>query len=198
MRRAPREPDPRIEKHTALRREQKADDYAEAEERDGIFFLQTDAGDHAEPQPVARAVFRKRALDGEDSEVSAAHPEIRFEAVGAEQASVREILRRNDDGDGTKKNGEAASAEFAGEDGGLNDQKGGRECGNEANAAERVSQDGAADVNQKRNERRLVDVSPGEMIAAGDVIELVAKVAVAVVEVDVEEEFREGDGPDEG
>jgi hypothetical protein len=61
--------------------------------------------------------------------------------------------------------------------------------GNEANGAEGVSEDGAADVDEERNEWRLIDVSPGEVIAAGDVIELVAEVAVAVVEVDVEEKL---------
>jgi hypothetical protein len=65
--------------------EQKTDDDAEAEDGDGILFLHAYTGDHAEPDPVARIV----ALDSEDDEVGAAHPEIRFEAVGAEQASVR-------------------------------------------------------------------------------------------------------------
>lgn len=53
-------------------------------------------------------------------------------------------------------------------------------------------------MNQEWDERRLVDISPGEVIAADDVIELVAKVAVAVVEVDVEEQLCEADGPDDG
>ena len=35
------------------------------------------------------------------------------------------------------------------------------------------------------------------MIAAGDVVELIAKVAVAMVEVYVEEEFGKGDQPDD-
>ena len=37
-------------------------------------------------------------------------------------------------------------------------------------------------------------VSPGEMVAARDVIELIAKVAITVVEVDVEEQVGESDG----
>ena len=73
--------------------EQQTHDDSKAEEGDGIFFLQADAGDHAEPEPVARVV----TLDREDGEVGAAHPEIGFEAVGAEQAAVGEILRRDHD-----------------------------------------------------------------------------------------------------
>ncbi len=137
-------------------------------------------------------------LTGEQGEVSAAHPQIRFEAVGAEQASVGEILRRDHDGDGAEEQGEAASAEFAGEDGGLHYEQRRSQRGDKANGAKGVSHNSAADVDEKRNQRRLVDVSPGKMIAARHVIELIAEVAVAVVEVDVEEEFGERDGPDDG
>jgi len=108
------EPDPGIEEDAALRSEQKADDDAEAEDGDGVFFLQAEAGDYAEPQPIARGIFSSGTFDGEDREVSAAHPEVRFEAVGAEQAAVGEILGCDNDGDGAEKQGEAASAELAG------------------------------------------------------------------------------------
>jgi hypothetical protein len=80
----------------------------------------------------------------------------------------------------------------------LDYQQGRSQRGNEADAAEGITQDGAADVNEKRNEGWLVDIAPGHVIAAGDVVELIAKVAVAVVEVDVEEQFGESDGPDDG
>ncbi len=98
-------------------------------------------------------------------------------------------MRRDDDGDGAEEQGEAASAELAGEDGGLHDEERRSERRKEANGAERVSKEGAADVNEERNEWRLVDIAPGEMIAASHVIELIAEVAVAVVEVDVEEKL---------
>ena len=44
-------------------------------------------------------------------------------------------------------------------------------------------------------ERRLVDVSPLQVVAARHVVKFIAKIAVAVVEVDVEEQLGEGDGP---
>src|SRR4029077_1866231 len=53
-------------------------------------------------------------------------------------------------------------------------------------------------MDQKRDERRLVKVSPAEMVAARHVVELVAEIAVPVIEVDVQDEFGYGDGPDEG
>jgi hypothetical protein len=107
----------RIEKDAALRCEQKSDDDAEAEQSDGVLLFQAEAGAHAEPEPVARVV----ALDGEDGEVGATHPEVGFEAVGAEQAAVGKILGRDDGGDGAEKQGVAASAELAGKNSGLYD-----------------------------------------------------------------------------
>ena len=47
-------------------------------------------------------------------------------------------------------------------------------------------------MDQKGNEERLVDVPPGEVIAAGQAIEFIAKIAVAVVEVTMEQEFGKG------
>ena len=91
------EPDPGIEQDAALRGQEKADDNAEAEDSDGILFFHAEAGDDADPEPVAWV----GTFDGEDGEVGAAHPEVGFEAVRAEQASIGEVLWRNDDGDCT-------------------------------------------------------------------------------------------------
>ena len=73
-----------------------------------------------------------------------------------------------------------------------------RKSGNEADAAQGISEGGAANVDEKGDEWRLIDVSPTEMITARNVIEFVSEIAIAVVEVDVKEEFGEGDGPDDG
>src|SRR5215469_16478537 len=53
-------------------------------------------------------------------------------------------------------------------------------------------------MREEGNQRRLVDVSPLQVLAARHVIELIAEVAVAVVEVEVKDEFGERDGPDDG
>ena len=125
------------------------------------------------------------ALDGEDGEIRAAHPEIWLEAICAEQAAVGKILRSDEDADGAEQKGKAAAAEFAGDNGGLHDQQRRSQRRDETDAAERIAEDGAAEVDEKRDQRRLVNVAPGEMIAAGDVVEFVAEVAVAIVEVEV-------------
>jgi hypothetical protein len=69
---------------------------------------------------------------------------------------------------------EPASAQFTGEDRRLEDEKAGCERRNEAYAAKRISQHGAAVADQEGNERRLIHIAPREMITARDVIELVA------------------------
>src|SRR5580704_636912 len=97
--RKPAQPHPRTEKDAALRRQQKADDQAEPEDRNRILLLQPDSRYNTEPYPIARIV----PFDGENSEVSAAHPQIRFKAVGAEKARVREILRCNENGYGAQQ-----------------------------------------------------------------------------------------------
>jgi hypothetical protein len=47
-------------------------------------------------------------------------------------------------------------------------------------------------MDQKGNQRRLVDIAPAEMIATGHVIELIAEIAVPVVEVEMKKKFGKG------
>src|SRR5439155_7916270 len=117
----------------------------------------------------------------------ATHPQIWFQAIGAQQAAVREILRSECDRDRAEQQGKFLAAEFAGQDRSLHNQQRGSQGRNEANAAERIPQNGATDVNQERNERRLIDVSPCEVVAAGHVIKFVAKIAVAIVEIKMQQ-----------
>src|SRR5260221_14342830 len=51
-------------------------------------------------------------------------------------------------------------------------------------------------MNEERDERRLIDVSPGEVVAAGHVIKLVTKISVSVVEIDVKAKLRDSNRPD--
>src|SRR5215469_3999684 len=52
-------------------------------------------------------------------------------------------------------------------------------------------------MDEERNERRLVDVSPGEVIAAGDIVKFIPEIAVAIVEVEMKEELGQRYGPDD-
>ncbi len=191
--REPAKPKPRTEQRAALRSQQKPDDHTEAEQSDRIFFLQAQSRDDAEPKPIPRIV----SFDGENREVGAAHPQIGFEAVGTEQACVGQILWRDDDGDGAEQQGEAPSAEFTSQESRLHHQQGRSQCRNKSNAAQRVSQDGAADVNQKGNERRLIHIAPGQVVATIHVVKLIPEIAIAVVEIAMKQEFCQRNGNDD-
>jgi len=51
-------------------------------------------------------------------------------------------------------------------------------------------------MNQEWNQRRLIHIAPAQVVAARHVIEFIAKVSVAIVEVDMEEQLGESDKPD--
>src|SRR4029077_7362130 len=109
------EPDPLTAEDSSLLGTQQSAGNSEAEEGDGILFFHAQTGDHSQPEPVAGIV----AFDGENREVSAAHPQIGFEAVRAQQAAVREVLRCDQYRDCAEKESEAPAAEFAGDHGSL-------------------------------------------------------------------------------
>src|SRR5260370_35628096 len=108
------EPDPFMAEDATLFGQQKSDDDSEAEQGDGILLFHGQTGEDAEPEPVAGV-----AVDGENREVSATHPQIGFEAVGAQKAAVREVLRCDQYRDCAEKQSEAATSEFARDHGSL-------------------------------------------------------------------------------
>jgi hypothetical protein len=85
--------------------------------------------------------------------VRAREPQRRLETVGAEQAGVRKILRGERDADGREQHGEAASAEFAREPRGLDDQQRRCQCRNEADRAQRIAEQRAFEKGHERSQR---------------------------------------------
>ena len=75
-------------------RDEQSSDNSEREKCDGVFFFQAHARDDAEPEPITRVA----ALNSENCEVGAAHPQVRLKTVCCEQAAVGEVLRRDQDG----------------------------------------------------------------------------------------------------
>ena len=94
-----------------------------------------------------------------------------------------------------QQQGETLAAQFACDRGRLHNQQRRRQRWNESNAAERVAEHRATDAHEKRYEGRLVDITPGKVIAAGHVVEFVAEISVTIIEIDVEEQIGDGDGP---
>jgi len=62
---------------------------------------------------------------------------------------------------------------------------------------ERVAEDKAEGASKPGEERSEIDIAEGEMIAAGDVIEFVAEIAVAAGEEHLEQKGEGADGPGE-
>ncbi len=69
------------------------------------------------------------------------------------------------------------------------EQNGGRdgERRNEADAAKGFAEDRQTDAAQKRDQGRLIHISPRQVSSANDVVEFVAKVSVAIVEEHVQQ-----------
>src|SRR5260370_21148830 len=101
------EPDPLVEEDAALLRQQQADDDAEAEESNGVFLLKADTRDHAKPAPVSWII----ALDRQECEVSATHPQVGFKTVCPQQAAVGEVLRCDERAHGAEKEGVTPSSQ---------------------------------------------------------------------------------------
>ena len=74
-----------------------------------------------------------------------------------------------------------AATEHPGEDAGEEDSRGAGCGGEDADGEDGVAEEKFADPGLEGDDGAVVDVSPGEMAAAGQIVELVAEVAVADV-----------------
>ena len=106
-------------------------------------------------------------------------PEKRLERVHRKEAVEGEIRGRPENRAGREKLAVALGAQFAREDAGEKNDRCAREHGKQADRNERIAEGVALEPRDERDQRRLVDVAPGEVLAASHVVELVAKEAVA-------------------
>ena len=74
-----------------------------------------------------------------------------------------------------------ATAEHPGEDAGEEDRRSAGCGGEDANGEDGVAEEKFAEPGLDGDDRTMVDVSPGEMAAAGEIIKLIAKVTVSDV-----------------
>ena len=140
------QPEPLVGQNAALFGQEQSNHDSEAQHRNRVLFFHAYASEYTEPKPIARIV----AFDGQNCEVDTSHPQQRFEAVGGQQASVRQVLRCDGHGDRSEQEGKLPAAQFAGKDGGLNHGNRRGKGGKESYAAEGVSERQPADLNQKR------------------------------------------------
>ncbi len=151
------------------------------------------------------------AFLGEDADEGegAEHPEDGLDGVHGEVAVGAEELGGDEDAEHGEGLGGAAATERPGEDSGEKDGDGSGEGGEHADAEDGGSEEGLGEAGLEGDEGAVIDVSPGEALAADEVVELVAEVAIAEVggpegggdvedELDGGEEEGEADGGLEG
>jgi hypothetical protein len=49
-------------------------------------------------------------------------------------------------------------------------------------------------MSQERDQRRLVNITPAQVVATGDIVEFVAEISIAIVEVDVKKKLGKSNG----
>jgi len=95
-------------------------------------------------------------------------------------------MRRERHGQRRKQHGKTPAAKFARDYRGLHNQERGCQRRDEPDAAQGIAEYSLANMKQEGDKRGLIDVTPRQMVTARDVIEFVAKIAVTIVEIDVE------------
>lgn len=147
-------------------------------EKHGGLVEEADAGQNAHRHPGPGA--QDLALH-EDQEQNAAHPEGRLEAVHGEIAVCAEVDRRYQQTEHGQGLCRASAAECPGEQAAEADRQGSGNGREDADAEDGVAEQHLAHAGLQGHKRPMVDIAPGEVAAAGEIIELVAEVAVAEV-----------------
>ena len=132
-----------------------------------------------EPELRACGLGAKLEDEGEES----GHPEEGFEGVHGEVAIDGEVDGEDEDAGEGECLGGTTSTEGPAEHSGEKDAGGAGEGGEETDAEERLAEEQETEAGLEGHDGAVVDVAPGEMAAAGDVVELVAEVAVTEVDL---------------
>jgi len=178
-----------------LRRAKQAEPECGEEEGHGRLVEQADAGGDAEKRPPEAC--RAAALDEDDCKQTEA-PEHGFAGVHGEETVKADVLWATDEADHRQRLRGSLTAQRPSEDAAEEDHDGPGECGKNADGEKRVAEEDLAEPCLNGDDGALIDVAPGEMMAAGDVVELVAEVAVAEVlrverEREVEQQLARGE-----
>jgi len=156
----------------ALSGQEEPDPEPEEEEEDRSFILQSQAGDEAEDEPEPGAA---RPDDGQEDE-QASLPEQDVEKIHRKNVEHEVAAGRGEGGRGGQGHGPAPAAEFSGHQGGEEDESRPPQGGQETEGEERIAKQEPDELEEEDGERRLVDVPPGQMFAAGEVVKLVPEV----------------------
>src|SRR5437879_12775107 len=87
------QPQPAALEKTALGTEKDSDEYAEHQKSDGVFGLERNAGERAEPEPVSRLA----AVDRTEHARQVTHPEKRIKSVYGQPVVKEQVYRGDED-----------------------------------------------------------------------------------------------------
>src|SRR5882724_4014667 len=162
---------------TALGGKQQRRADAGGEESHGMFVFQSETDDSAEPQPK---VWRA-AVNDSDEQINGAHPKQRFERVHGKEIADAEKDERAKRSCAAERDCPTPSAKLARDHPGQGNVECARNRWKETDCEKGIAEQDAAQPNKQRGKRRQIDITKGEVLTAGDVIELVAKITVTAV-----------------
>ena len=142
-----------------------------------MFVFNADSEQHAEPKPKRR----RTTVNDADEKINASHPEQRLERVHGKEISNCQIEQRAERSRAGESDGPRASAHLARDHACERNDRRTRQRREEANRKKRIAQEQLAQSKKQNRQRRLIDVPKIEMSRAGDVIKLIAKITVAPV-----------------
>ena len=158
-----------------MRCEREAEKQAGREEHDGVLHLKANAAEDADPEPPAWVA----GFDIAQHAPGAGHPEQGLEGIHREQVLHEHVDRGGQDGESGEGLGHAAATHPARHGASDPDQCSAGKRGQEADRDEGSAEGMADQPCDEGHQRRVVDVAPAEVLAAGEVIHFVAEDAIA-------------------
>jgi hypothetical protein len=162
---------------TARGRNQQGNTDSGSEEDHRVFVLQPETDNRAEPQPKPG----RAAIDDPDKQINSDHPEQRFKRVHGKEIAHGQKDERAKRSGAAEGNRPTPAAEFTRDQPGQSNTECTRNRWKETDCEERIPDQDTAQPNKERGKRREIDITKSEMLTAGDVIELVAKITVTAV-----------------
>src|SRR5678816_3821629 len=178
----------------AMRRENHAQQKSEQKECDGVLIFKTDAGQYAEPDPVAPIA----GMDKPDDKPNATHPYQRFPGIIGQPVMEDQICWNHDNGDRRHSLGKSASSHLSREFPGQPNQCRSRQSRQQANAQRRIPENIPNNPCQPHGQRRMIHITPIHAQRARPVVHFVAKDAVATRGREMQYEFARREIPHQG
>ena len=153
-----------------------------------MFVKHADSRNPAEQEPQAL----RASIQNAQQDCGAKHPQYRLESIHGEKIVEGEINRRQQHGESGEHLREPSAAHLARHPPGEKHLGAGRQRGKEPQRKERVAEQRAGHAGDEGHQRRVVHVSPGEMLATSGVVEFVAEISVAAVAEEMNHAGRRG------